>query len=132
MIRVVRRVQLLTVLVLLLTGLLQSLASAQGVTCTRSHAPADAERQVHGSSIVDGRPADAGAPLAAADTDHHHSHAPQPADARAPSAPCGTAIVPAERSTPSLHAVARPLLPWDDQVPARLLTGPLFRPPRLS
>jgi hypothetical protein len=130
MIAAVHRINLLTVLVLLVSGLLQPLAAAQGVMCGRTHAPAQAAQRSADptvgfvASMADG-PRDSS-------IDHQHSSIPQPDETSAPSVPCGVAALPAERSMPSPNTRARHLLPAGDLPPASLLIQSLFRPPRLS
>ena len=132
MIRIVRRVQALTVLVLLLSGLLQPIAAARGVTCFRTHAPAGAVQQARGSTLEAGSAADVVTSSGVVDGDHRHSRDSRPEDPRAPSAPCGVAAVPGDPGTLSHTAVARQLALRGDQIPASVLPEPLFRPPRLS
>ena len=129
--RIGRPVNRLAVLVLLLTGLLQSLASAQGMTCARTHSPAHVAEQPVGPAVDDAVSASEGQhPLA---IEHAHSTIPQPDAAGVPSALCGTAaVLPAERRLPSPAAMARHLLPPGDLPPASFLVPSLFRPPRLS
>jgi hypothetical protein len=115
---------LLTVLVLLLSGLFQSLAVAQGVTCARTHAPVQAAEQPSGSDAADGP--------RAVSVEHAHDPAPQPDEPGVPAAPCGVAAIPSERSHSSPVTTARHLLPPGDLPPASLLIQSLFRPPRLS
>ena len=121
---------LLTVLVLLLSGLLQPLAVAQGVTCARSHASGQAAEQPSGPGSDDGvGAADASR---AVSIEHTHDPAPQPDEPGVPAGPCGVAALPAERSQSSPVTTARHLLPPGDLPPASLLVQSLFRPPRLS
>lgn len=130
MIGTVRRIQLLTTLVLLLSGLLQSLAVAQGVTCARAHAPSQAAEQPSGPE-VDVVADVAGGPRAAS-VEHAHDPAPQSEALGIPAAPCGVAAPSPEQSHSSPVATARHLLPPGDLPPASLLIQSLFRPPRLS
>ncbi|HET7321531.1 MAG TPA: hypothetical protein VFI96_03480 [Longimicrobiaceae bacterium] len=130
MIRIVRRVQLLTVLALLLSGLFQPLAAAQGMTCSRMHPPADVVQQTHGPTLDAGTTAEVAAP-SGVDGDHD-SHSSQPAHSQAPSAPCVTAAIPAKRDTPIHVEVAGKVVFRSEQIPACLSTESLFRPPRLS
>jgi len=123
---IVRRINLLTALALLLSGLLQPLAAAQGVPCTRTHAPA--QEAVH---AVDGPASESEGPRAIS-APHQHDSIPQPGAAGAPSASCGVAAVPSGQRLPSPAVTARQLLPQGDLPPASLLIESLFRPPRLS
>lgn len=126
MIGTVRRIHLLTALALLLSGLLQPLAAAQGVTCTRTHAPAQ-----EAGHVVDGSASESEGSRVVP-TPHQHDSIPQPDAAGAPSAPCGVASIPSEQRLFSPAVQARQLLPAGDLPPASLLIQSLFRPPRLS
>jgi hypothetical protein len=131
MIRIVRPFQLLTVLMLLLSGLLQPLSAARGLTCAREEGPADVAQQVHASNVTSTASSGILPPAAAVDGDHD-PHESQPDHPRTPSAPCGTAAIPEERVTPSPAAAACQIVVRGDQLPASPLTTSLFRPPRLS
>jgi hypothetical protein len=125
MIRTVRPLQLLASLALLLAGLLQPLAAAQGPTCARTHPSADVVQQA-GSAVE-------GVALRDAVADRDALPNPlQPQHAGAASAACSTAAVAAERGTLPRTTTARHLLPSGDLAPAGLLLQSLFRPPRLS
>lgn len=125
---IVRRTHLLTALVLLLSGLLQPLAAAQGVTCARKHAPAQ-EAPVR--AALDGSTS-ASYGSGVVSSPHQHDSIPQPDAAGAPSASCGVAAIPSEQRLSSPVVTARQRLHVGDLPPASLLIQSLFRPPRLS
>jgi hypothetical protein len=130
MIGIVRRVNLVSALALLLSGLLQPLAAAQGMTCARTHAPAQeapqaAAETVEGSPILPDGSHAISAP-------HQHTSFPQP-DAIVPSsARCAVAAIASEQRLPSPAVAARQLLSRGDLPAASLFVESLFRPPRLS
>ena len=131
MIRIVRQVNRLAVLVLLLSGLLQSFAAAQGMTCARTHSPAHVAPQPVGPAVGGAESASDGQHLVA--IEHEHSSIPQSNGTSAPSAAsCGAAALPVERRWPSPAPTARHLLTPGEFPPASLLIQSLFRPPRLS
>jgi hypothetical protein len=125
MTRTVRPIQLLATLALLLAGLFQPLAAAQGSTCARTHPAADVVQQagstVEGVALHD----------AAADKDDLPNPL-QPQHAGAPSGACSTAAVAPERESLPRTTTARHVLPAGDLPPTNLLLQSLFRPPRLS
>lgn len=119
----------LAVLVLLLSGLLQSLAAAQGSRCARTSSPAPAPGA--------GAPSVGAAQALAAQHPLHlegeHSSVPSTEEAGTVTAPCVlAAILPAEGRDPAPASRARRLLAPGDLPPPSFLIQSLFRPPRLS
>jgi len=132
MIRTVRRVQLLTVLALLLSGLLQPLAAAYGLTCAPPALVAEATQPVHDTATDLGSLGGPDASVIWLTGAHDHSTIPLPHASAASTAPCGVAGL-LEQPAPLLDSPeARPLLSRDDLPPASALLQSLFRPPRLS
>lgn len=127
---IVRRINLLTALALLLSGLLQPLAAAQGVTCTRTHAPSHQAPQPAGSTI-DGFEGDSGGTRILS-SPHAHESMPHPEAASASAGPCGVSAFVSEQRLPLPAATARPVLYGADLPPASPHLQSLFRPPRLS
>jgi hypothetical protein len=131
MIAIGGQVSRLAVLVLLFSGLLQSLVSAQGITCARTHSAAQVAQQPVGPAVEGPVSASGGQHLLA--LEHEHSSIPQPDAAGALSASCGVvAVLPAERRLLSPAAKVRHLLPPSELPRASLLVRSFFRPPRLS
>lgn len=130
MIRIARRIYLLTALALLVSGLLQPLAAAQGLVCTRTTAPAQ-EAQHSALTQADGA-ASATEPVPVATDPHQHDSVPQSLPTSIPSAPCGVAAISSDQRLPSADITGRQILHTGDPLPASLFNQSLFRPPRLS
>lgn len=129
MIRIARRIYLLTALALLVSGLLQPLAAAQGLVCTRTTAPAQ-DAQHSALTQVDVAASASDVPVA---TDpHQHDSVPQSLPTSIPSAPCGVAAISSDQRLPSADITGRQILHTGDPLPASLFNQSLFRPPRLS
>ena len=131
MIRKIRRIQLLLAMALLLTGMLHSVAAAQGLICAGSHAPEGASPTM----LVSGD----GSDLSSPDSPHTHRAngevaPPIPHSDPAVLSPgtCGTANPAIERDVLPRHLVVRLTPPSGDLLPANPPNPPCFRPPRPS
>lgn len=127
MIGIVRRVHLVTALVLLLAGLTQSLAVAQGTVCARMHSPEQAVEQASGS---ESDPEDEGPRSVSS----RHSHDPTSGadEPAAVAAPCAMTALPTKRGHPSPVTSAGRSLFADSPYRGSVHAQPLFHPPRLS
>jgi hypothetical protein len=133
MIATIRRLHLLAALALLLSGLLQTVASAQGVACSRAAASGEPAPVV---DTTGGVPAQAGAAVAAATAligpPHEHATQPAPDGAGIPSSSCaGPALPPARVAAPAASP-SRHLSPSADRAGGNTVLRSHFRPPRPS
>lgn len=117
-------------LVLLLLGLLQPVASAYGFTCALPHSPVQAAplpddaTSEHSAGGHEGH--------LAISAPHQHDSVPQPDLAVTSATTCSVAAIPSEQRLPKAAATARRVLQISDLPPASLFIPPLFHPPRLS
>lgn len=132
MLQSVRRAQLLTVLMLLLSGLLQPLSAARGLACAQVRPAARTPVHVHPTALRD-------APVVGSDVHpssltqaHDHSAFPLADSPAAPSAPCGVAAHPEHPAPFVLFTEAHTLRSHDELPLASSLLRSLFRPPRPS
>lgn len=126
----VRRINLLTALALLLSGLLQPLAATQGGRCARTQALApEAGLAIAPALEISAALHDAPRAISAP---HQHDSVPQPNTTGALSGSCGVAAIISEQRVDSPAAAARQRLHESELPPTSLLIRSLFRPPRLS
>jgi hypothetical protein len=123
------RPHLLAALALLLAGLLQTVASAQGATCLRGAAGAPAAASADGR--VAAAPAVAAAQPAAAPA---HEHATQPGSDSAgiPTSLCASPALAAARAAAQATLPSAPPSPIADEAARHTVPRAHFRPPRPS
>jgi hypothetical protein len=127
---ILRRLHLLAALALLLSGLLQTVASAQGVACSRVVPSGEPAPLVEGAGGV---PAQPGAALALFGPAHEHATQPTPDSAGIPSSSsCAAPALPAARAAAPVASPSRHLSPPANRVLGHTVPRSHFRPPRPS
>jgi hypothetical protein len=126
---ILRRLHLLAALALLLAGLLQTVASAQGVACSRVVPSGEPAPLVERAGGV---PAQPGAAVALVGPAHEHATQPTPDSAGIPSSSCAAPALPAARAAGPVASPSRRLSPPANRVLGHTVPRSHFRPPRPS